>query len=123
MWLNRVDENILIPMGDGFRNGVMFKFFETRRPGTLIPEAVEGNKKSAATGFAWLDKQMADGRSWICGSRFSLADLRLYIVYSFYSNNDPTMAADSSLANIAAWSERMEETTGVKAVRAVAAKL
>eukprot|EP01048_Picozoa_sp_COSAG05_P029717 COSAG05_NODE_9928_length_593_cov_0.722672_1_plen_122_part_00 len=121
--MNRVDENILIPMGDGFRNGVMAKFFSKRRPGTIIPEACEGNKKAAAVGFEWLDKQMADGRSFVCGERFSLADIRLYMVYSFYSKNDSTMVADAALTNVAAWSARMEGTPGVKACRAVAAKL
>ena len=98
MWLNRVDENILIPMGDGFRNGVMHDFFKDRRPGTLVPEAVEGNKRSAAVGLKWLDDQMADGRTWVAGARFSLADIRLYVVYSFYASVDKSSTAVIRLA-------------------------
>jgi glutathione S-transferase len=116
MWLNRVDENILIPMGDAFRSGVMYDFFKARRPGTLIPEGVEGNKVSAATGLTWLDTQMADGRTWVAGERFSLADIRLYFVFSFYAKNDPTMAVSKDLHHVAAWVERMKGTAGAAAV-------
>lgn len=101
----------------------MYDFFKSRRPGTLVPEAVEGNKKSAATGFRWLNTQMADGRAWVCGERFSLADIRLFVVYSFYSRNDPTMKADSGLGHVGAWVARMATTKGVIAVTPKKSKL
>ena len=47
---------VLIPMGEAFRFGHMYEFFKDRRPGTLIPEAVDGCKLSTATGIAWLER-------------------------------------------------------------------
>ena len=119
MWIARIEENILIPMGEAFRFGHMYEFFKVRtighlpqtarrraqtycaracahgvwvcvcvqdrRPGTLIPEAVDGCKLSTATGIKWMEAQLADGRDWLAGERFSLADMRLFVVYSFYS--------------------------------------
>eukprot|EP01051_Picozoa_sp_SAG22_P025131 SAG22_NODE_7297_length_754_cov_1.097710_1_plen_102_part_00 len=101
----------------------MFEFFKDRRPGTLIPEGVEGNKGSAAVGLAWLDAQMADGREYVCGSRYSLADIRLYFVYGFYSKVDKSMAAAPELKNVAAWAARMQGTAGAAAVKKMAPKL
>ena len=65
---------VLIPMGEAFRFGHMYEFFKDRRPGTLIPEAVDGCKLSTATGIAWLEAQLGDGRDWLCGERFSLSN-------------------------------------------------
>lgn len=105
-------------MALGFRNGVMYDFFKSRRPGTLIPEAADGNKRAAGVGFKWLNAQMSDGRNFLAGDRLSLADLRLYIVYSFYSKHDPSMQVDPGLQYIAAWQRRMESVSGVKAMAA-----
>ena len=136
MWINRIEENserpqtalfagctglrvllrtVLIPMGEAFRFGHMYEFFKDRRPGTLIPEAVDGCKLSTATGIAWLEAQLGDGRDWLCGERFSLADQRLFVIYSFYSGQDKSMQAqDSPLFE--AWLERCRGTPGIDSV-------
>ena len=106
---------VLIPMGEAFRFGHMYEFFKDRRPGTLIPEAVDGCKLSTATGIAWLEAQLGDGRDWLCGERFSLADQRLFVIYSFYSGQDKSMQAqDSPLFE--AWLERCRGTPGIDSV-------
>lgn len=115
MWINRIEENILIPMGEAFRFGHMYEFFKDRRPGTLIPEAVDGCKLSAATGIAWLEEQLGDGRKWLCGDRFSLADMRLFVVYAFYSGQDKSMRATDS-PRFEAWVERCKGTAGIGSV-------
>eukprot|EP00617_Octactis_speculum_P001565 CAMPEP_0185781078 /NCGR_PEP_ID=MMETSP1174-20130828/101187_1 /TAXON_ID=35687 /ORGANISM="Dictyocha speculum, Strain CCMP1381" /LENGTH=170 /DNA_ID=CAMNT_0028470923 /DNA_START=30 /DNA_END=544 /DNA_ORIENTATION=- len=39
---------------------------------------------AANAGFTWLDAQLAsDGRSFLCGDRFTIADIRLYVNYKF----------------------------------------
>lgn len=115
MWINRIEENILIPMGEAFRFGHMYEFFKDRRPGTLIPEAVDGCKLSAATGIAWLEEQLSDGRKWLCGERFSLADMRLFVIYSFYTGLDKSMQANGSPL-FDAWIERCKGTPGIDSV-------
>ena len=42
----------------------------------------------ARAGFEMLDGVLADGRDYLCGKRFSLADIRFYTLYSFFAAND-----------------------------------
>ena len=44
----------------------------------MAPEASPGLKMMAANRLKWLDGQMADGREYLCGKRFTLADVLLY---------------------------------------------
>ena len=75
MWARRVDLYICEPMGNGFRFGKGIRMFKDRIH--TIPEAAEGLQASASDRLAWLDGQM-EGRDWICGDRFTLADILLY---------------------------------------------
>jgi glutathione S-transferase len=63
-------------MGNGFRFGEGLKFFEKRIP--CAPKASPGLKMIAANRLQWLNGQMADGRHYLCGQRFTLADILLY---------------------------------------------
>src|SRR6266699_7136686 len=76
MWTRRVDLNIAEPLANGYRFGEALKFFEKRIP--VAPEASPGLKQIAANRLQWLDGQMADGRDYLCGKRFTLADILLY---------------------------------------------
>ena len=52
----------------------------------------------------WLDGQMADGREYICGKRFTLAD-----IFSMAGSISAARSASRSIAptrNIAAWFDR-----------------
>src|SRR5215470_5447935 len=71
MWTRRLDLNI----------GEAAKFFEKRIP--VAPEASPGLKMIAANRLQWLNGQMADKRDYICGKRFSLADILLYCWLDF----------------------------------------
>ena len=48
-----------------------------------MPEASPGLKKIAANRLQWLDGQMADGKEYLCGKRFTLADILLYCWLDF----------------------------------------
>merc|ERR1712216_560037 len=41
MWIMRIEQKVLEPMGQAFRNGPMFDFFKDRRPGYMHKELVE----------------------------------------------------------------------------------
>src|SRR3954469_3384119 len=75
MWTRRVDLNICEPLLIGFRFGEGLKFFQKRI--LCAPEASPGLKKMAADRLQWLDGQLAD-KDYLCGSRFTLADILLY---------------------------------------------
>ena len=102
MWARRVDLYICEPMANGFRFGKGLKMFQERIH--CIPEAAEGLKASASDRLAWLDGQM-EGRDYICGDRFTLADILLYAwIECFEPLGQPI---DPGLRNIAAWRERV----------------
>ena len=75
----------LEPIGSAFRNGPMFNFFKDRRPGYIHAEHVDGMKIAGQAGLKWFDEQLA-GKEYLCGSRFTIADIRFYCLYSFYVN-------------------------------------
>ena len=103
MWTRRIDLNICEPMGNGFRYGEAVKFFEKRI--VTVPEASAGLKKVAANRLAWLDGQM-NGKEFICGKRFTLADIVLFCLAGFFANNGQPF--DPANKNIAAWYERVK---------------
>jgi len=110
MWVRRIDLNILEPMANGFRYGDGLKLFETRI--RCIPQAADDLKKLAAEKLAWLDGQMA-GKSWVCGDRFTLADILLYGWLDFAGQVGQPL--DTANANIVAWMARVAERPSAKA--------
>ena len=111
MWTRRIDLNIAEPLANGYRYGEALRFFEKRIP--VAPEASPGLKMVAANRLKWLDGQMSDGREWICGKRFTLADILLYCWIDF--GNQVGQPLDPANANIAAWFARVGARPSVKA--------
>lgn len=111
MWTRRVDLNICEHMGNGFRFGEGLKFFQSRIP--TAPEASPGLKMIAADRLRWLDGQMADGRKYICGDRFTMADILLYCWLAFAGTVGQPL--DPANKNIAAWMARVAERPSAKA--------
>jgi glutathione S-transferase len=98
MWVRRIDLNIAEPMTAGFRFGEGLAFFETRVH--CIPEAATGFKQIAQEKLAWLDG-LIEGRSFICGDRFTLADIFLYAFLDFGAKVGQPI--DPELSRIPAW--------------------
>ena len=111
MWTRRVDLNICEMLGNGFRYGEGLKFFESRIP--VAPEASPGLKMVAQDRLKWLDGQMADGRDYICGKRFTLADIHLFGWLDFAAKVGQPVDRDN--AHIAAWFDRVAARTSAKA--------
>ena len=75
MWVRRIDLGIIEPMTNGFRAAEGRKLFSSRM--TLIsPGAAAELKAIAQEKLLWLDTLM-QGRNWVCGDRFTLADMLL----------------------------------------------
>jgi glutathione S-transferase len=110
MWTRRVDLNIAEPLANGYRFGEALKFFEKRIP--VAPEASPGLKKIAASRLQWLDGQIA-GKDYMCGKRFTLADILLYCWLDF--GNQVGQPLDPANGNIAAWFKRVGERPSAKA--------
>lgn len=101
MWARRLDLNILQPMANGFRFSEGLKFFEGRI--RCMPQAADDLKQSAREWLSWLDGQM-DGKTYICGSRLTLADLMLFANLKFFRKGQPI---DGGWKNINSWFSQM----------------
>jgi glutathione S-transferase len=110
MWTRRIDLNICEPLANGFRFGEGLKFFEKRIP--CAPEASPGLKMIAANRLQWLNGQMA-GKEYVCGTRFTLADILLYCWIDFGGQVGQPM--DAANTTIAAWFARVGQRPSVKA--------
>ena len=111
MWTRRVDLNICEPLANGYRFGEGLTFFEKRIP--VAAEASPGLKKIAANRLQWLNQQLGDGRDYLCGRRFTLADILLYCFLDFGGKVGQPL--DPANANIAAWFERVGQRPSAKA--------
>jgi len=111
MWTRRVDLNICEPLANGYRFGEGLKMFETRIP--VAAEASPGLKKIAANRLQWLDGQLGDGRDYLCGQRFTLADILLYCFLDFGAKVGQPL--DTANANIATWFTRVGQRPSAKA--------
>jgi glutathione S-transferase len=110
MWTRRVDLNICEPLANGYRFGEALKFFEKRIP--VAPEASPGLKKIAANRLQWLNGQL-EGKEYLCGKRFTLADIFLYGWLDF--GNRVGQPLDPANTNIAAWMTRVGARPSAKA--------
>jgi glutathione S-transferase len=110
MWTRRVDLNICEHMGNGYRFGEALKFFAKRIP--TAPEASPGLKMIAANRLQWLNGQM-EGKEYLCGSRFTLADMLLYCWIDF--GGQVGQPLDTANTNVAAWFARVGQRPSARA--------
>lgn len=104
MVVRSVDQNVVVPMSNGFRSAEGLPMFKDRL--LCVPEAAEGNKAYARDGLARIDLALT-GRDWLCGDRFSLADILLYCFVEFGASVGQPMP--DGLRNLAAWKTRTGE--------------
>ena len=71
---------------------------------TLIPNAAEDLKKLAQEKITWLDK-LIEGKEFICGNRFSLADIMLFVFLEFGTTVGQPLNEKNK--HIMAWFERV----------------
>lgn len=78
--LRWVDQQIVVPMTNGFRSAEGLPMFQPRM--LCIPEASDGNKAYARDGLTKADARLA-GQEYLCGERFTLADILLFCFVEF----------------------------------------
>lgn len=110
MWARRVDLNICEHLANGYRFGEGLKFFQKRIP--CAPEASPGLKMIAANRLQWLNDQMA-GKQYLCGERFTMADILLYCWLNF--GGQVGQPVDPVNTNIVAWFARVGDRPSAKA--------
>ena len=105
MWTRRVDLYIVEPMFMAFRAGEGRKLFEARMR-LVSPETAVDLKAIAKDKFEILNAQMA-GKQFLCGDRFSLADIFLFAMLDFAAVVGQPL--DEQFSNLVAWLERVRE--------------
>jgi glutathione S-transferase len=101
MWTRRIDLNIVEPIANGFRFAEGIRMFQNRIH--CIPAAADDLKQIAQEKLTWLDG-LIEGRTFICGSRFTLADILLFAFLDFAK--DVKQPLNPANRNIMAWFER-----------------
>lgn len=97
MWTRRIDLNICEPLIAGFRFSQGLPLFKDRV--ITIPEAADGLKKIARDRIKWLNGHMA-GREFVCGNRFTLADIMLFAFLDFGGQvGQPLEPENTTIAN------------------------
>jgi glutathione S-transferase len=109
-WLRRTDLNICEPMANGFRWGEGLPLFKERIP--CFPDASPGLKQYAQDRMLWLDK-MLDGRQFLAGDRFTLADIHLFAFLDFGTQVGQQINPEAK--RIKAWYERVKTRPSAKA--------
>lgn len=110
MWVRRIDLQILEPLANGFRFSEGLALFGDRLH--CIPAAADDLKATAQERLTWLDEQMA-GKQYICGDRFTLADILLYVFLEFGATVGQPINPDNK--NIAVWHEKVKQRSSMTA--------
>lgn len=102
MWARRCDLAIAEPMANGFRFAEGLELFRERVH--TIPQAADDLKATAQGHLKKLDA-LLEGRTWIDGDRFTLADICLYCILDFAAGVGQPL--DPALVALGAWFERV----------------
>ncbi|MDP8913145.1 MAG: glutathione S-transferase family protein [Pseudomonadota bacterium] len=103
MWWRRAEINVCLPMLQGFYFGEGLEIFRERIH--CIPEAAEGMKEKGRKALRWFDKLM-DGRRWLAGDRFTVADICLYCYVDLLGGAGQPLPEGCS--NLGAWINRVK---------------
>lgn len=109
-WTRWADLNICEPLANGFRFAEGLPIFQDRM--RCVPEAADGLKACVQDKLAWLDAEM-DGRDYLAGDRFSLADILLSAFLAFGEQVGQPLNRD--FKNISAWYDRCQARPSAKA--------
>jgi glutathione S-transferase len=103
MWTRRIDLQIAEPSCNAFRYSEGLEYFKDRI--RTIPHAAADLKQLAQDRITWLDGQMA-GKQFVCGDRFTLADILLFAFLEFAARFNQPLNPNNK--NIVAWYKRVE---------------
>lgn len=102
MRVRQVDQGVVVPMTIGFRGAEGFPLFKDRL--LCRPDAADGTKAMAQDGLAFLDRVL-DGREWLAGDRFTLADILLFCLVEF--GGQVGQPIGGGLERLKAWRDRV----------------
>jgi glutathione S-transferase len=103
MWNRRMESEIFGTIG----NVVLHtnEFFKERL--TQVPAFAEAQKQAIPEKWAWLDREMSDGRPFLAGDEFSTADITGMI--ALWLSEVFGFAVPSNLPHVQRWNERLRQ--------------
>jgi glutathione S-transferase len=101
MWLRRVELEVFATIGNVALHSN--PFFKDRL--TQFPAFAETERKAVPDKWRWLDREMADGRPFLAGERFSMADIDGMVASWLGEVFD--MPIPDGLAHVGPWNERV----------------
>jgi len=110
MWTRRISLNICEAMTTAFRGAEGYDFFKDRL--RTFPESADDFKAQAKENLSLLDGQM-EGKEFVCGDRFSLADVMLFCFLNFGATVGQAISEDCT--NLLAWFERVKARSSASA--------
>ena len=110
MWTRRISLNICEAMTTAFRGAEGHQFFKDRL--RTFPESADEFKAQAQESLSLLDVQM-DGKEFICGKNFTLADIMLFCFLNFGSTVGQEINPESK--NILSWFKKVEKRPSASA--------
>lgn len=115
MWIRRVELTLMTPVGMFWRHAHPY----TAHLLTQFKDFGESNRALYASACRLIERALGDGRPWLVGERFSMADLCALTTVDFADFTG--MAVPDDAPNLAAWRERINARPALLAERAVAA--
>lgn len=101
MWNRRAELEVMVTVGDyAFHTQ---EFFKDRLP--QFPEFGEAQRRNAPNKWRWLDREMADGRPFLAGDEFSVADITAGVAAWLCGVFDIEVPKD--LQHVGRWLERV----------------
>ena len=110
MWTRRISLNICEAMTTAFRGAEGYDFFKDRL--RTFPESADDFKAQAKENLSLLDGQM-EGKAFICGNNFTLADIMLFCFLNFGATVGQTISEDCT--NLLTWFERVKARSSASA--------
>lgn len=112
MWLRRMDLEICEPVMAWYRNDPeSLEFYRGHR--IPCPEARLSGKVAICRALNRLDDEL-EGRTWLCGERFSAADVHFYGLMKLMSVQAVPFLVDDARKNVKGYFDRMDERAASK---------
>ena len=103
MWNRRIEQEVFGTIGNVTLH--TNEFFKERV--IQVPAFAEAQRKMIPGKWAWLDREMSDGRPFLAGDQFSIADISGMV--TLWLSEVFSYEVPSNLAHVQAWNERLRQ--------------
>ena len=103
MWNRRMEQEVFATIGNVTLH--TNEFFKERV--IQVPAYAEAQKQTIPKKWTWLDREMDDGRAYLAGDEFSMADISGMV--TLWLSEVFSFEVPPKLANVARWNERLRQ--------------